>query len=119
MWSAARYHLHLTASEFYALTPRQFDALMRRYRYETESGELLFGQLTSWVANTGFRTAEKQTSAADFMPSQWRKAPVINGPVEMTQERRNEIANGLRECLMPLATIKKREGEGERPPGVS
>src|SRR6202042_2926983 len=74
LWSCARYDLHLSSEEFYALTPRQFDALIKRHRHTVESNELLLGQLTSWVANTGFRSTEKPTHPHDFMPSQWGKA---------------------------------------------
>ena len=33
----------------------------------------MLGQLTSWVANTGFTRPEKPTKPTDFMPSEWVK----------------------------------------------
>lgn len=69
----ARYDLHLSDDDFYALTPRQFDALLKRKKVETVASEFLLAQLTSWVANTGFRSTEKPTKPSDFMPSEWQK----------------------------------------------
>ncbi len=95
MWSCARYDLGLGDEDFYSLTPRQFDALLRRHRNHVEANELLFAQLTSWVANTGFRSTEKPTHPRDFMPSQWAKHPKPKRP-RMTKKRRQDIADGLR-----------------------
>jgi hypothetical protein len=104
LWSCARYDLHLSSEEFYALTPRQFDALIKRHRHTVESNELLLGQLTSWVANTGFRSTEKPTHPEDFMPSQWGKASasVASSSGEMTAERRAAVADGLRSFFRPF-----------------
>ena len=100
MWSCARYDLSLTSDEFYELTPRQFDALLKRHHHRVESNELLFAQLTSWVANTGFRSTEKPTQPKDFMPSQWAKAnpskTAANKPNRMTKIRRDKVASCLR-----------------------
>ncbi|MGC1783479.1 MAG: hypothetical protein WA708_13230 [Acidobacteriaceae bacterium] len=70
LWAFARQDLKLTSAEFYALTPRQFDALAGRHRQTVEHGELLFAQLTAWVVNTGFRSTKRPVQAKDFMPSQ-------------------------------------------------
>jgi hypothetical protein len=68
-------------------------------------------QLTSWVANTGFRTAEKPTSALDFMPSQWAKRARAKAAapkrVRMTKKRRQSIFEGLRATLAQVATKVK------------
>ena len=103
MWSFARYHLRLSDRGFFALTPKQFADLKRQHRNHVESTELLFAQLTSWVANTGFRTTDKPVSTVDFMPSQWHRSAPANAthlpatkPIRMTAKRRAEVANGLR-----------------------
>jgi hypothetical protein len=93
-WSIACYDLGLSADQFYAISPRQLDALLKRHRYRSESNEFMFAQLTSWVANSGFRSTEKPTTAHDFMPSVWRKkakqkAPDPKKPVRMTKQKRH------------------------------
>jgi hypothetical protein len=104
LWSCARYDLHLSDVEFYALTPRQFDALIKRHRYKAESNEFLFAQMTSWIANTGFRSTEKPTHPKDFMPSQWGKASasIAFSSGEMTAERRAAVADGIRSYFRPF-----------------
>jgi hypothetical protein len=100
----ARYDLHLTADEFYDLTPRQFDALLRRHQRKEEHDEFMFAQLTSWVANTGFKSASKVTQPKDFMPSQWAKTlsrPTPSKPKRMTRKRRFAIADGIRSMFPP------------------
>ena len=105
MWSCARYDLHLSDEDFFALTPRQFDALLKRHKHKVESNELLFGQLTSWVVNTGFRALEKPTSTEDFMPSRWKKrsaaASSTTKPKRMSRKRREAVADGLR-AMFPV-----------------
>ncbi|HTF67030.1 MAG TPA: hypothetical protein VK638_30540 [Edaphobacter sp.] len=94
MWATARYDLHLSDDDFYALTPRQFDALLKRYKRATESNELLFAQLTSWIANTGFRSTEKPTTTEDFMPSRWSRMKPTK-----KKRKRSSIAFELRTTM--------------------
>ena len=49
--------------------------MLKRHRSSTPCGpEFMLAQLTSWVANTGFRTAEKPTYLHETShPSQWGK----------------------------------------------
>lgn len=97
MWSSAVYNLRLSDEAFYALTPRKFDALQKRHKYQTESNEILFAQLTSWVANTGFKSCEKPTSITDFMPSKWqRKAETAK---VIKRRRRAVIAEEIRRTM--------------------
>jgi hypothetical protein len=91
MWSKARHDLGLSEDEFIALTPKLFDELLRRYRNQIESNELLFGQLTSWVVNTGFRSTRKPTKALDFMPSQWKRTE--QKPRVVPRRKREDIAS--------------------------
>ena len=101
----ARYDLRLSDDDFYALTPRQFDALLKRKKVETVAQEFLAAQLTSWVANTGFRTTEKPTKPQDFMPSEWgrTRASIHSGkPRRMTKKRRADIANSIRSMFPNL-----------------
>lgn len=102
MWSFALFDLHLTNEEFYSLTPLQYDALVKRHRRKVESDEFLFAQVTSWIANTGFRTTEKPTQAKEFMPSQWGKSASLATtpkpaakPTRMTRKRRADVVDAL------------------------
>lgn len=72
----------------------------------------MLAQLTSWVANTGFRSTEKPTTWTDFSPSQWAKKakPTASTPAKrlrMTKKRRLAIFDGLRSALAPVATITR------------
>jgi hypothetical protein len=98
----ARYDLHLSDDDFYALTPRQFDALLKRKKVETVASEFLLAQLTSWVANSGFRSTVKPTKPQDFMPSEWQKTPTNPKRPRMTKKRREAIADGIRLCFPNL-----------------
>lgn len=85
--------------------------MLKRHRSSVELNEFLFGQLTSWIANTGFRTAEKPTSALDFMPSQWAKKARAKAAapkrIRMTKKKRQAIFDGLRATLAQMATKGK------------
>jgi len=66
----------------------------------------MLGQLTSWVANTGFRSTEKPTSPLDFMPSQRTKQEQAAKPkaaVRMTKKRRRMLADQLNATLGVIA----------------
>jgi hypothetical protein len=65
-------------------------------RVETLNNEFMLAQLTSWVANTGFRSAAKPTTWKDFAPSEWSKAAVATTRRRMTKKRRAEVANAIR-----------------------
>jgi hypothetical protein len=108
-WAVALYDLRLSDDAFYSLTPRQFDALLKRKKVETVANEFLFAQLTSWVSNTGFRTATKPTSPRDFMPSEWTKTTgtqAAGTSKRMTRKRRAAIDAGIR-SMFPNLSPKK------------
>jgi hypothetical protein len=107
-WSTAVYDLELSSDEFYDLTPRQFDALLKRHKSRTEQNEFMFGQLTSWIANTGFRTTKEPTTPFDFMLSKQRQKAAAPPPkrVRMTAKRRNNLGLALRATLAQVATVK-------------
>jgi hypothetical protein len=71
----------------------------------------MMAQLTSWVANTGFRTSEKRTTWKDFSPSQWslnaKAASTKPKRIRMTKSRRQGIFDGLRATLGQVATVVK------------
>ena len=98
-WSCARYNLGLTDVEFYLLTPRKFDALLKRHRHKVESQELLFGQLTSWMVNTAFRTTEKPTEITDFMPSRWNAIQAHKRQTKSKRRKRATIATEVRSVM--------------------
>jgi hypothetical protein len=99
-----RYDLGLSAEEFFELTPRQFDALLKRHLIDREYNELLFGQLTSWVANSGVRAPSKPFKPTDFMPSQWMKKASKPKRKRMTNKTRRELTAQIR-AMFPV--IKK------------
>ena len=49
------------------MTPRYLNALLKRRENNRHRDEFMIAQLTSWVANTGFRTTDKALSPQDFM----------------------------------------------------
>jgi hypothetical protein len=105
-WALARYDLRLSDDEFWDMTPRQLDALLNRHQLATASREFLFAQVTSWVANTGFRSVAKPTKATDFMPSEWAKTGKPKPkPKRLTKKRQLEIAAGIR-AMFPDLTKK-------------
>jgi hypothetical protein len=111
MWSSSVYNLHLNDDEFFALTPRKYDALQKRHKYHTESNEILFGQLTSWIANTGFKSCDKPSSIEDFMPSKWQKknATSIDGKSPMAKRRkRSVIAHEVRQVLAAFGVVQRK-----------
>lgn len=98
MWSFARVNLGLSSVEFYSLTPRQFGHLCNRARYLVEHQEFLFGQLTSWVASTGFKTPQEPTTARDFMPSMFGQNKQAK-PVKRKKRKRSAIATEIRNVM--------------------
>jgi hypothetical protein len=104
LWATARYDLRLSDAEFYALTPREFDALVKRDKRHTEHEEYMFAQLTAVVMNTGFRSREEPAQPKDYMPSQWRKTPASKSSEALTDDRRAEIANRLDRMFGALVT---------------
>lgn len=93
MWSYARINLGLSSVEFYSMTPRQFGHLSKRQRYLVEHQEFLFGQLTSWVAATGFKSPKEATTARDFMPSLFNHDdPKRAEVVKLRRRKRSTIA---------------------------
>lgn len=114
MLACARVDLGLAAAEFYDLTPRQFDTLVRHYRSrqraQREHSEFLFGQLTAAVYNSGFVRFEEWQVAKNFMPSQ--QAQAADDDVEETEEeyeaRQQRIADKLRATMAEL--MKRQNG---------
>jgi hypothetical protein len=102
--SFARFNLRLTDAEFFALTPRQFNHLSRRHKDEREHQEFLFGQLTSWVANTGFRSTKRPTKPRDFMPSMYGPEDKLQ-KVKLKRRKRKDIAFEARTVMNIFAGI--------------
>lgn len=106
-WAVACYDLRLSADEFYDLTPRQLDALLKRKKVETVANEYLFAQLTALVANTGFRSGKEPSKPSDFMPTEFHKTaprPVVKRK-RMTKRERAAVDVGLR-AMFP--NLKKK-----------
>jgi len=90
--------LKLPESDFWQLTPRQLGALMERRKYAVEHDEFMLAQLTSCLINYSAAHPEKAVQPKDLMPSQWhiKAAAVAREVPEMTEERRQAIANAFR-----------------------
>ncbi len=70
----ARFHLRLSDSEFFRLTPRQFHLLLARHQEQTEHQEYLSAIIASTVANFSLGAPKKPLKPSDFMPSLRAKA---------------------------------------------
>jgi len=67
----------------------------------------MHAQLTSWIANTGFKSCEKPTKPQDFMPSEWHKTNDTKPKrPHMTKKRLEAVANGIR-MMFPNLNKKK------------
>lgn len=100
-------YLRLSYEEFLDISPRHFSALMKAYKAGLESQEFMLAQLTSWVANTGFRSTEKPTKPTDFMPSQWSKTAKqkASKPIRMTAKKRLDMAEYIMATLGKIAKV--------------
>jgi hypothetical protein len=107
IWSIARYDLGLSSDEFYAMTPRMLDALLRRKERESWNRELLFGQLVSVFINHSMSPPKKAASPADFMPS------------EILKRKRRGMAIGDRKVIDAqardmISALMKQQDDGEK-----
>ena len=92
LWSVARYDLRLSNEDFYGLTPRQLDALIKRRERETQDREFLFAQLTAYTINFSMARPKAPVKISDLMPSEWAKAR----PPKIKRRRRAVVADELR-----------------------
>jgi hypothetical protein len=96
MWSVARYDLGLTSEDFYALTPRQFDALVKRRERDAQEQEFLTAQLTAAVVNFSMCHPKEPVSPRDFMPSEFGKPARKPKRVRITKKLKRELALSVR-----------------------
>jgi hypothetical protein len=111
------YDLRLTSDEFYAMTPRHFDALMDRYERGREDNELLFGQMTAAIINYSMCHPKEPVKSVDFMPSHWAKKhhggdDDVNKPKKMTARDRKQVRDQF--VTFARAWNKTLEIRGER-----
>jgi hypothetical protein len=100
--------LKLSADEFFDLTPKQLDAMLKRHKSSLESPEFMLAQIVSALYNTGFKSPEKPTSPLDFMLSQQGKKKSTKtadptNPVRMTKKRRQALMDQLNATLGIIA----------------
>jgi hypothetical protein len=98
----ARYDLGINSDEFYSLTPRQLDALVKRHERATQEREFLFAQMTSCIVNFSMARPKEPASAADFMPSEWtkkRRSP-SSDPTDAEQQMLANQLRGMFDALM-------------------
>lgn len=96
MWSIARYDLGLSDVEFYSLTPRQFDALVKRRERDVVTTEFLFAQLTAAVVNFSTCRPKETVHPRDFMPSEFGKQTQPAKRVRMTKKVRKHVTESFR-----------------------
>lgn len=88
-------HLGLSDDEFFALTPRQFAALIKAKKEQLERNEALVGILAATIGNHSMNPPKKAYVPADFMPSQsMNRAPVKK------RINRKATADSIRSFLM-------------------
>lgn len=95
MWSVAVYDLHLTSDQFFALTPRQFDALVKRRERQVEHDEFMLAQLTAYTVNFSMCRPKDAVAPRDFMPSQMGKADPRNKKIRITKKRKQAITESI------------------------
>lgn len=101
----------LTSEEFFELTPRQFHALVLRYKERNERAELLMGIQTAVLANHSYCAPKKPYSAYDFMPSKSgereREAP------KPKKFNRQKFADSIRTAMsfIPAGYIVKKTAD--------
>ena len=111
MWAVARYDLGLTSEEFFRLTPRQYDALLKRREYETQQAEFLFAQLTSYFINFSMCHPKDPTKPRDFMPSMWGNPEPPAKRVKLTKKKQKEVTEAFRSGLAALRAAAARRGK--------
>lgn len=79
------------------MTPRQFDALLKRHREQIEHQELLNGILASVIVNFSLGAPKVGKAPVDFMPSQWRKK--VEKQPRKPRVNRQSINNSIRGFL--------------------
>jgi hypothetical protein len=99
----------MTSKEFFALTPRMFDALVKRHERATREREFMFGQLASIFINYSMARPKKPTKPTDFMPSEFAKehAKRTRRPTKEERQRIDEQARDLIRALMKDQEQKK------------
>lgn len=108
MWAVAIYDLKLSPVQFFALTPRQFDALLKRKERETQDTEYLFAQLTAYTVNFSMCHPKEPVAPKDFMPSEWAKPQPMQKRVRITKKVRNNVTQSFRAMAAAVRQGNKR-----------
>lgn len=85
--------MRLSDREFYALTPRQLNALIERKEAKEISGEFLLAQLTAHLVNFSQRAPKTPAKPEDFMPSEWRKRKRVDDEQARAEQLRAFFRN--------------------------
>ena len=107
MWAIGVLDLGLTSEQFWSMQPWMFDALLSRKQRATQETELLFGQLTSVVANYSMCAPKTPISPAEFMPSEILKK--IEAKRQGPTKKEREAINAQTRAL--FAALQKRHEE--------
>jgi hypothetical protein len=93
--------LGVSEPDFWALTPRQLNALTKRWRARWDAERYLFGMLASVTANFSFCHPKEPYSPADFMPGYKR-----DSERELPADD-NSIARKIHSILAPRSIPKR------------
>lgn len=96
LWSVARYDLGLSEQEFWALSPKKYDALLRRRKSALERNEVMLAQIAQVGVNFGYRAPKEAVKLKEFMLPGWGESRRAEKRLRMTQKRRNHIADHWR-----------------------
>jgi hypothetical protein len=95
------YDLGLSQEDFYALTPRQFNALALRHKENYDRAELLMGISTSSIVNHSFCTPKNPYTPMQFMPS--KQGELQREKAKPKRFNRAKFAQSIRDTMMQMA----------------
>jgi hypothetical protein len=108
----ARYDLGLSSEEFFDCTPRQLEALVKRFERAQEHKDFMLAQNTAYTINFSMAAPKKPVSPRDLMPSEWNKVKAKQKHPRMRS--RKVIAQELEAVMESAMEYQRRQGMGAR-----
>lgn len=109
MWSIALYQFRLSEETFWAMTPRNFAALMTQHKYAIRHQELLTAIIAASTVNTSFCAPEKPREFAAFMPSEWAKIPAKKPRKKRMSQGEREYIRSKVHCFLMARAVPAEE----------
>lgn len=106
MWAIARYDLHISSDDFYSLTPRKFDALIKRLERAQQHSDYMLAQIVSYGVNFSMCHPKDSVRPEDFMPGEWAKPQPKLHRTRMTRKVKDHVTLSIHEGFAALT--KKR-----------